>query len=92
MQHRRSWRLADQVGPCDSLRRLLQGGRSSFRHRLFLERKASRCAAVFTALADCRPGGVLFHCGANRDRTGLISLPLLALADIRKRILKSEYT
>ncbi|MGW4128180.1 tyrosine-protein phosphatase [Amycolatopsis japonica] len=60
-------------------------------YRPFLERKASRCAAVITALAQCGPGGVLFHCGAGRDRTGLITLLLLALADVRPEAIAADY-
>lgn len=60
-------------------------------YRLFLERKAGRCAAVITALAHCRPGGVLFNCGAGRDRTGLITLLLLALADVRPEAIATDY-
>ncbi|AIG77218.1 Hypothetical protein AJAP_21800 [Amycolatopsis japonica] len=60
-------------------------------YRPFLERKASRCAAVITALAQCGPGGVLFHCGAGRDRTGLVTLLLLALADVRPEAIAADY-
>ena len=57
----------------------------------FLERKAERCAAVFTALAQAGPGGILFHCGAGRDRTGLISLLLLALAGVEEDAIAEDY-
>jgi protein-tyrosine phosphatase len=52
-------------------------------YRPFLERegKARRCAAAVAAVANAEPGGVLVHCGIGRDRTGLISLLLLALVD-----------
>jgi protein-tyrosine phosphatase len=48
----------------------------------FLERegKARQCAAAVAAVAHAEPGGVLVHCGIGRDRTGLITLLLLALA------------
>ncbi|MDQ1287732.1 MAG: protein-tyrosine phosphatase, partial [Actinomycetota bacterium] len=39
-----------------------------------------RTGAVLTALAQARQGGVLFHCLAGRDRTGMISMVLLSLA------------
>ncbi|WP_033293309.1 tyrosine-protein phosphatase [Amycolatopsis jejuensis] len=60
-------------------------------YRLFLEQKADRCAAVLTALARAEPGGVLFHCGAGRDRTGLIALLLLALADVEPEAIAADY-
>ncbi|MDE3721859.1 tyrosine-protein phosphatase [Nocardiopsis sp. N85] len=60
-------------------------------YRPFLERKAERCAAVITALARAEPGGVLFHCGAGRDRTGLVSLLLLVLAGVRADAIADDY-
>ncbi|MFJ1766301.1 tyrosine-protein phosphatase [Amycolatopsis sp. NPDC088138] len=58
---------------------------------LFLRRKADRCAAVIKAIAHADPGGVLFHCGAGRDRTGLITLLLLALAGVEPRAIAADY-
>ncbi|WP_410646885.1 tyrosine-protein phosphatase [Amycolatopsis sp. cmx-4-54] len=58
---------------------------------VFLQRKAQRCAAVIRAIAHTDPGGVLFHCGGGRDRTGLIALLLLALADVEPRAIAADY-
>ncbi len=58
---------------------------------LFLERKSARCAAIITALAGCADGGVLFHCSAGRDRTGLVTLLLLALADVEAEVIAADY-
>lgn len=58
---------------------------------VFLRRKAERCAAVVKAMARSDPGGVLFHCGGGRDRTGLIALLLLALADVEPRAIAADY-
>jgi hypothetical protein len=60
-------------------------------YRPFLERKPGRCAAAVTALADAAPGGVIFHCGAGRDRTGLMSLLLLALAGVDPEAIAHDY-
>ncbi len=60
-------------------------------YRVFLERKAERCAAVMTAIARSAPGGVLFHCGGGRDRTGLVALLLLALADVTPDAIAADY-
>ena len=49
-------------------------------YRPFLDHFPERTAAVFTAIARAEPGGVVVHCGIGRDRTGLITLMLLALA------------
>ena len=51
-------------------------------HTSFLRRRPDRVAAVLTALARTAPGGVVFHCNAGRDRTGLVTLLLLALAGV----------
>lgn len=59
--------------------------------RPFLDRKPERCAAAVTALASATPGGVIFHCGAGRDRTGLVTLLLLALADVEPDAIANDY-
>ncbi|WP_410675315.1 tyrosine-protein phosphatase [Amycolatopsis sp. cmx-4-68] len=58
---------------------------------VFLQRKAERCSAVIKAIAHTGPGGVLFHCGGGRDRTGLIALLLLALADVEPQAIAADY-
>lgn len=61
--------------------------------RPFLERKAERCAEAVRALARAVPGGgVLFHCGAGRDRTGLVALLLLSLAGVEADAIADDYT
>ena len=60
-------------------------------YRPFLDAKPERIAAVLTAIARARDGGVIFHCGAGRDRTGLISLLLLALADVTPAAIVADY-
>ncbi|MGW3472169.1 tyrosine-protein phosphatase [Saccharopolyspora sp. NPDC000995] len=48
----------------------------------FLDRFPDRTAKVVTAIAHAEPGGVLVHCSAGRDRTGIIALVLLAFAGV----------
>jgi hypothetical protein len=59
--------------------------------RPFLDRKPERCAAVITALAGTAPGAVIFHCAAGRDRTGLVTLLLLALAGVEPDAIARDY-
>ena len=59
-------------------------------YRPFLARSPERCAAAVTALART-DGGVLFHCAVGRDRTGLISLLLLALANVEPSAIAEDY-
>ncbi len=47
-----------------------------------LRRWPERHAAVISAIARARPGGVLFHCIRGHDRTGIIALLLLALVGV----------
>jgi len=60
-------------------------------YRPFLARSPERCAAAVTALARADGGGVLFHCAVGRDRTGLVSLLLLALADVEPEAIAEDY-
>jgi hypothetical protein len=60
-------------------------------YRAFLSRFPERCAAVVAAVAQAVPGGVLFHCGLGRDRTGLIALLLLALVGVASDDIASDY-
>jgi protein-tyrosine phosphatase len=60
-------------------------------YRTFLDHKAERCAAAVGAIAQAPPGGVLFHCVAGRDRTGIVALLLLALAGVAPSDIASDY-
>ncbi|MBB4686524.1 tyrosine-protein phosphatase [Amycolatopsis jiangsuensis] len=56
-----------------------------------LTRLPHRSAAVLSALARAPEGGVLFHCVSGRDRTGLISLLLLAIAGTTEEAIVEDY-
>jgi hypothetical protein len=56
-----------------------------------LTRKPVSVAAVVTAIARAQPGGVLFHCAAGRDRTGVLSLLLLGLAGVDADMIADDY-
>ena len=60
-------------------------------HRPFMERKSERCAAAIVAVANAEPGGVVIHCGIGRDRTGIVTLLLLALAGVIPDEIASDY-
>jgi protein-tyrosine phosphatase len=60
-------------------------------YRPWLERFPHRAAAVVAAIAHAPPGGVLFHCGRGRDRAGLVSLMLLALAGVAPQAIADDY-
>lgn len=56
-----------------------------------LERFPQRSAAVVSAVARARPGGVAVHCGIGRDRTGQVSLLLLTLAGVAPEAIADDY-
>jgi len=56
-----------------------------------LERFPARSARVLVAIAAAPPGGVLYHCGIGRDRTGMITILLLALAGVRPEEIAADY-
>ncbi len=59
--------------------------------RLFLQRKPQQCAAAVKAIAQSGPGGVAFHCGRGRDRTGLVALLVLELAGVSPNDIVADY-
>lgn len=59
--------------------------------RPFLDHKPERCAAAVAAIANARPGGVLVHCASGRDRTGLVTLLLLALVGVAPWDIAADY-
>jgi len=60
-------------------------------HGPFLDGKPERCAAAIAAVARAEPGGVVIHCGIGRDRTGIVTLLLLALAGVTPDEIASDY-
>lgn len=60
-------------------------------YRPFLDWKPDRCAAAVTAVARAQPGGIVFHCGAGRDRTGLLALLLLSLVGVEPEHIAADY-
>jgi protein-tyrosine phosphatase len=57
----------------------------------FLELCRANFAAAIAAVADAPEGGVLIHCAAGKDRTGLISALLLALAGVPEETIAEDY-
>jgi protein tyrosine/serine phosphatase len=60
-------------------------------YRAFLEQWPERFGAVFAAIAEADPGGVLVHCAAGRDRTGLVMLLLLSLLGVAPETIADDY-
>ena len=60
-------------------------------YRPFLDRFPDRTARVMTTIARAGPGGVLFHCARGRDRAGLVTILLLALAGVAADDIAADY-
>ena len=56
-----------------------------------LRRWPERHAAVITAIARAKPGGILFHCIRGNDRTGIIALLLLTLVGVTPDEIIADY-
>jgi len=50
-----------------------------------------RIAAIFSSMAEAPDGGVLFHCFAGRDRTGVVAALLLRLAGVGLDTIVEDY-
>lgn len=57
----------------------------------YLADRPGSVAAVVKAVAAAEPGGVLVNCSGGRDRTGLSSLVLLALAGVEPAAIAEDY-
>lgn len=62
-----------------------------FYYRPFLEHFRGRAGEVVPAIVDARPGGVVFHSRGGRDRTGLISILVLAALAVEPRAIAQDY-
>jgi protein-tyrosine phosphatase len=60
-------------------------------YRPHLDRFPDRAARVVAAVARAESGGVLVHCVGGRDRTGMISMMLLALAGVVADDIAEDY-
>ena len=56
-----------------------------------LDRFGRRVAAVVTTIADAADGGVLIHCAAGKDRTGLIVALLLSTLGVAPELIAEDY-
>jgi protein-tyrosine phosphatase len=58
---------------------------------LIADHYAEAIVAVLAAIATAPEGGVVIHCHAGKDRTGMISALLLALAGVPARAIAADY-
>lgn len=58
---------------------------------IVLDHYPAMMAAVFRAIARAQPGGVVFHCHAGKDRTGMVAALLLSLAAVPRHLIAADY-
>ncbi|WP_430253409.1 tyrosine-protein phosphatase [Neorhizobium sp. DAR64872/K0K18] len=56
-----------------------------------LDHCGAQFATVFRAIGQARPGMVLFHCTAGKDRTGVVAAMLLATAGVSHADIVADY-
>lgn len=56
-----------------------------------LDRFAPQVAAVVAAIARAEPGGVLVHCAAGKDRTGLVVAMVLGAVGVAPEVIAEDY-
>jgi protein-tyrosine phosphatase len=56
-----------------------------------LETNRGHVSGALTSIARARPGGVMFHCHAGKDRTGLIAAMLLGFLGAPEAVILEDY-
>lgn len=56
-----------------------------------VQRHAPRIAAIVRGIADAPPGGVLVHCAAGKDRTGIVAALVLSVAGVDREAIADDY-
>jgi protein-tyrosine phosphatase len=64
------------------------GGRE---YAIIAERTTANIAVILRAIITAQPGGVLIHCQAGKDRTGIIVAILLRLAGVPDELIMADY-
>lgn len=60
-------------------------------YRLMVDASRDRLAAAFIAIAEAPPGGVVVHCHAGRDRTGVVVALVLHVAGASVESIAADY-
>ena len=59
--------------------------------RLTVDLSRRNVARIFKTIASALGGGVLFHCAAGKDRTGIVAALLLALVGASPEVIVADY-
>lgn len=58
---------------------------------IVLDHYPDAVTAVLQAIIEAKPGGILIHCHAGKDRTGIVSALLLRLAGVPVEVVVADY-
>jgi protein-tyrosine phosphatase len=61
------------------------------RYVAMLEEGQTAIRAVLEAVAEPQPGGVVFHCSAGKDRTGVLAAVLLGAVGVHEEAIVADY-
>jgi protein-tyrosine phosphatase len=61
------------------------------RYVAMLEEGEAAIRAVLEAIAEPQPGGIVFHCSAGKDRTGVLAAVLLGAVGVREEAIVADY-
>ncbi len=56
-----------------------------------LDRSGAQVGAIMRSIANAEEGGILVHCAAGKDRTGLVVALLLDLAGVPRDVIAADY-
>ncbi len=60
-------------------------------YRLYLEKNRKHIAGVLSAIAHAQPGGVVYHCHAGKDRTGIITAMVMGAIGVPDDVIAMDY-
>jgi Tyrosine phosphatase family len=58
---------------------------------IILDHYPDAVVEIMRAMAKARPGGIVIHCYARKDRTGIVSALLLSLAGVSTAVISADY-
>jgi len=69
----------------------LAGSRREAVYALILDHNQPQVAEIMQAIVEALPGGILIHCSAGKDRTGIITALLLELVGVSDETIAADY-
>lgn len=73
--------------------KVIRADRTKFLPTFYIQclEEKEKIKAILTAVSIAGPGGILFHCAAGKDRTGIVAMLILGLAEVSRADILSDY-